>query len=198
MRKVVDKKPHLPLHILEKIFELANFKHRKMSERTLSYYWLTANIITTFATLVPTNVICEFLVLTWDIRLQLQDNLHLRQMAEVRRIKQCIRSVTKREAKKSIMDMFSNFLSFKESDDEQEQPPNEINRKANFKSISNNVFDILKYRENHRKLAVEFLISYIHREEAKVFEEFLSCLFLTFNLLYSIEGCEEAAEDLFY
>ena len=50
--------------------------------------------------------------------------------------------------------MFSNFLSFKESDDEQEPLPNDFNRRTNFKSISNNVFDILKYKDNHRKLAV--------------------------------------------
>ncbi len=77
----MDKKPHLPLHILEKIFELANFKNNKPSDKTLSYYWLAANLITTFSTLIPTNIVCEWLVLTWDIRAELQDNMHLRQMA---------------------------------------------------------------------------------------------------------------------
>ena len=138
------------------------------------------------------------MVLTWDIRLELQDNMHLRQTAEVKRVKQCISNVQKRDSKKSIMDMFSNFLSFKESDDEQEPLPNDYNRRTNFKSISNNVFDLLKYRDSNRQLAVDFLINYIHMEEAKVYEEFLSCLFLAFNLLYMIEDCDVAAEDLFY
>lgn len=60
------------------------------------------------------------------------------------------------------------------------------------------MLDILKYKENHRKLAINFLISYIHQEESKVYEEFVSCLFLTFNLLYVMDNCEESAEDLFY
>lgn len=60
--------------------------------------------------------------------------------------------------------MFSNFLSFKESDDEKEHPLSEFSKRNNFKSISNNVLDILKYKENHRKLGVNFLIGYIHQE----------------------------------
>lgn len=85
------------------------------------------------------------------------------------------------------MDMFSNFLSFKESDDEEViSPDNKFSKRNNFKSISNNVFEIIKYNDSHKKLAVEYLISYIHNEESKVYEEFLSCLFLTFNLLYLI------------
>jgi hypothetical protein len=79
------------------------------------------------------------------MRIELQDNLHLREQAEMRRIRQCIKSVSKRESKKSIMDMFSNFLSFKESDEELEVPPNDFNRRNNFKSLSNNIFDIIKY-----------------------------------------------------
>lgn len=43
------------------------------------------------------------------------------------------------------MDMFSNFLSFKESDDELEASPTEFSRRNNFKSLSNNIFDIIKY-----------------------------------------------------
>jgi len=31
MRKTIDKKPHLPTHILQKIFEFANFKNSKVS-----------------------------------------------------------------------------------------------------------------------------------------------------------------------
>jgi hypothetical protein len=96
------------------------------------------------------------------------------------------------------MDMFSNFLSFKESDDEQEPEPNAFNRRNNFKAISNSVLDVVRYQENHKKVAVEFLFNYIHNEESKVYEEFLSCLFLTFNLLYLTDNCEETAEDLFY
>jgi len=57
------------------------------------------------------------------------------------------------------MDMFSNFLSFKESDDEKEVLPNDWNRRANFKSISNNVLDIIKYNNQHRKLAILYLIT---------------------------------------
>jgi len=55
--------------------------------------------------------------------------------------------------------MFSNFLSFKESDDEKEVLPNDWNRRANFKSISNNVLDIIKYNNQHRKLAILYLIT---------------------------------------
>ena len=94
--------------------------------------------------------------------------------------------------------MFSSFLSFKESDEETEVLPNEINKKQNFKSISNNIFDLLKHSETHRQKAIEFLIIYIHKEESKLYEEFVSCLFLTFNLLYSTANCEKHAEDLFY
>ena len=141
----MDKKSHLPLHILQKILELANFKNSKVTEKVLSYYWLGTNIITTFSNLIPTNVICEFLVYTWNVRIELQDNLYLRELAEMRRIRQCVRYITKRESKKSIMDMFSNFLSFKESDDELETSPSEFSRKNNFKSLSNNIFDIIKY-----------------------------------------------------
>ncbi len=97
------------------------------------------------------------------------------------------------------MDMFSNFLSFKESDDDEQEPSaNGFSKRTNFKNISNNVLDIIKYQENQRKLAIEFLINYIHQEESKVYEEFVSCLFLTFNLLYLVENCEEVGEDLFY
>lgn len=69
MRKTIDKKPHLPTHILQKIFEFANFKTSKVSEKLLSYYWLGAQIITSFPTLIPTNQISEFLVVTWSLRL---------------------------------------------------------------------------------------------------------------------------------
>jgi hypothetical protein len=58
LRKIVDKKPHLPLHILQKILELANFKNIKANEKLLSYYWLGTNVITTFTHLIPTNLIC--------------------------------------------------------------------------------------------------------------------------------------------
>ena len=70
--------------------------------------------------------------------------MHLRQTAEIKRIKQCIKRVEKREAKKSIMDMFSNFLSFKEEDDGEELVPTEYSKRNNFKSISNNVLGVLK------------------------------------------------------
>jgi hypothetical protein len=164
LRKIVEKKPHLPLHVLQRILELGNFSSSKSSEKVLSYYWLGATLIAAFAALLPTNLICEFLVFTWAIRIDLQDNLHLRELAELRRVRQCVRAVAKREAKKSIMDMFSNFLSFKESDDEPDVPPNEFNRRTNFKSLSNALFDILKYSDAHRRAALDFLICYIHNE----------------------------------
>lgn len=145
LRKIVEKKPHLPLHILQKVLELANFKHAKLSSKLLSYYWLGTNLITTFAHLIPTNLICEFFVFTWGVRMELQDNLYLRELAELKRVKQCIRYIAKRESKKSLMDMFTNFLSFKESDEEGEAPPNEFSRKNTFKSLSNSLFDIIKY-----------------------------------------------------
>lgn len=39
---------------------------------------------------------------------------------------------------------------------------------------------------------------YINSEESKQYEEFVSCLFLTFNLMYFIDNCEAVCEDLFY
>lgn len=60
--------------------------------------------------------------------------------------------------------MFSNFLSFKESDDDEQEPSaNGFSKRTNFKNISNNVLDIIKYQDNQRKLAIEFLMSYIHK-----------------------------------
>lgn len=73
-----------------------------------------------------------------------------------------MRSVAKREAKKSIMDMFSNFLSFKESDEDPDPPPSDLAKKANFKTLSNAVFDVLKYSEGHRVPAIDFLVGHIH------------------------------------
>lgn len=43
------------------------------------------------------------------------------------------------------MDMFSNFLSFKDSDEEIEGPGGEFSKRNSFKSLSNNLFDVLKY-----------------------------------------------------
>ena len=45
---------------------------------------------------------------------------------------------------------------------------------------------------------INFLISYIHNEESKQYEEFVSCLFLIFNLLYFVDRCEKVGEHLFY
>lgn len=81
IRRILDKKPHIPLHVLQKILELANFKNNKISEKILSYYWLAANIIQTFSNHIPTNLICEFLVFTWGIRIELQDYMYLREAA---------------------------------------------------------------------------------------------------------------------
>jgi hypothetical protein len=179
LRRIMEKKPHLPLHILQKAMELGNFRQQgkptertgKVSEKTLSYYWLSAQLVATFPALLPTETICELLVRTWEVREELQDNLHLRQLAELRRVKQCARWVAKREAKKSIMDMFSSFLSFKESDDEQpDPPPAALARRGSFKALSNTLFDTLKYSEAHRVAAVEFLLAYIHGEESRQYE----------------------------
>lgn len=41
-------------------------------------------------------------------------------------------------------------------------------------------------------------MGYIHKEESKHYKEFLSCMFLTFNLLYYIDNCEDYGEDLFF
>jgi hypothetical protein len=73
--------------------------------------------------------------------------------------------MTKREAKRSIMDMFSNFLSFKDSDSDPEKPP--APGRAAFRALSNSIFDVLKYVETHRLAAVEFLMGYIHGEESR-------------------------------
>jgi hypothetical protein len=45
VRKLAKKKPHVPLHALEKILEHANFKNSKTSEKTISYLWLAVNLI---------------------------------------------------------------------------------------------------------------------------------------------------------
>jgi len=96
--------------------------------------------------------------------------MYLREQAEMKRIKQSIKYITKRDTKKSIMDMFSNFLTFKDSDEEPEVLPNDVNRRTNFKSLSNSIFDIIKYSESHRAFGIDFLINYIHSEESKLFE----------------------------
>lgn len=78
IRRVVEKKSHIPMHILTKILEHGNFNHSKVNEKILSYYWLGANVIQSFSQLIPTNLICEFLVYTWSVRIELQDNMYLR------------------------------------------------------------------------------------------------------------------------
>ena len=61
----------------------------------------------------------------------------------MRRVRRCARWVGKREAKRSIINMFSNFLSFKDSDSDPEKVP--APARAAFRALSNSVFDVLKY-----------------------------------------------------
>ena len=52
------------------------------------------------------------------MRSEIKDDLYLREKAEIKRVRKMIREYQKRQSKKSIMDMFSSFLSSKEEDSE--------------------------------------------------------------------------------
>ena len=87
----------------------------------------------------------------------------------MRRVRQCVKWITKREAKKSIMDMFSNFLSFKDSDDEAEPPPSELSKRPHFKTLSQGIFDTIRLDPSHRTAGFQYLSDYIHNDQSKLF-----------------------------
>ncbi len=75
----------------------------------------------------------------------MQDTLYLKEKAELRRIKKCLAYQEKLESKKSIINMFSSFLSSKGEDIDEEEPhsPTESSKNRVFKNLTIKVFDIL-------------------------------------------------------
>lgn len=67
IRLLVPNKPHLAMHVLQKVYDEARFQTRMIDDKLISYYWLAAQIITNFSENLPYSKICEFLLLTWRI-----------------------------------------------------------------------------------------------------------------------------------
>lgn len=64
-------------------------------------------------------------------------------------------------------------------------------RKMNHKILTEKVLDVLlknTAKVNHRTKAIEFFVGYLRNDEQKLFEEFLSLLYLIFHLLYRYEA----------
>lgn len=113
--------------------------------------------------------------------------MYLRQKAEIKRIRKMTKEYQKRQTKKSIMDMFSSFLSSKEEDSEPELveefsvAQQTSIKKMNYKVLSEKVLEVLVRekgnggsgqsgnRVNHRVKAIEFFISYVRNDEQKIF-----------------------------
>ena len=54
VRGMVGGKPHIAMHVLQKVYEEAEFlTKKKVDEKMLSYYWLAANIISNFSEHIP-------------------------------------------------------------------------------------------------------------------------------------------------
>ena len=134
------------------------------------------------------------------MRSEIKDDLYLREKAEIKRVKKMVREYQKRQSKKSIMDMFSSFLSSKEEDSE----PDVVEefsmaqtsiKKMNHKVLTEKVMEVLiktgsgqgSTKINHRVKAIDFFIGYLRNDEQKIFEEFLSLLYMIFHLLYKFE-----------
>ncbi len=64
----------------------------------------------------------------------------------------------------------------------------------NYKNLTEKIFEVLlksqlnirgsQQRVNHREKGIEFFIAYLKNDEQKLFEEFLSVLYLIFHLLW--------------
>lgn len=67
-------------------------------------------------------------------------------------------------------------------------------KKMNYKNLTEKIFEVLlksqlnmrgiQQRVNHREKGIEFFIGYLRNDEQKLFEEFLSVLYLIFHLLW--------------
>ncbi len=65
-------------------------------------------------------------------------------------------------------------------------------KKMNHKMLTEKVLEVLiksnsggsQSRQNHRAKAIEFFVGYLRNDEQKIFEEFLSLLYMIFHLLY--------------
>jgi hypothetical protein len=68
-------------------------------------------------------------------------------------------------------------------------------KKMNHKMLTEKVLEVLAKssasshlsKSNHRVKAIEFFIGYLRNDEQKIFEEFLSLLYMIFHLLYKFE-----------
>lgn len=50
---MIASKPHVAMHVLQKVYESAGFQKKKMDDKMLSYFWLAANIIENFSNHIP-------------------------------------------------------------------------------------------------------------------------------------------------
>ncbi len=116
LRKAVNRRPELPSIVLQNIYELSNFRNAKANDKVISYYWLAVKIIENFQEKIHPKKIAEILILTWRLRMELSDHLYTREKIEIKKVKNCLKEIESRGSKKSIMDIFSNFLSQEDSD----------------------------------------------------------------------------------
>lgn len=79
-----------------------------------------------------------------------------------------LREFKKKEAKKSIMDMFSKFLSAKDSDHEEEETPSPhfslLKKKNHLINFSNQILSILMKNQEGRARAAESILLSIRCE----------------------------------
>lgn len=69
-------------------------------------------------------------------------------------------------------------------------------RKMNHKILTEKVLDVLlknTVKVNHRSKAIEFFVGYLRNDEQKLFDEFLSLLYLIFHLLYRYEAKQQSS-----
>ena len=83
------------------------------------------------------------------------------------------------------MDMFSKFLSSKDSDNEEEEKSTQSpghKKRTHLLNFSNQILAVLMKTEDGRARAAESIFMNIKHEESKRFEEFIACLYLIFYL----------------
>lgn len=73
-------------------------------------------MIENFAHMLPYSKIVEYLVRAWRVGYEGRDWLAVRQGVELRGVRRCVREWRRKESRKSIMEMFSKFLSSKDSE----------------------------------------------------------------------------------
>ena len=88
--------------------------------------------------------------------------------------------------------MFSKFLNSKDSENEEEEshspPTNSYKKKTHLLHYSSEILQILMKNQEGRARAAESILLNIRFESARIFEEFISCLFLIFYLTNGESG----------